>query len=425
MKTILFLICLALLGSCTPKKISKVTNVTDYERFLVSEPIKTTSKYFELWNSKIKPDSMQLTSFGIVAGEYTRFFNETGDITYLKKAEQALKKATDIAAIGKSGYYRSLARNYISQHRFKEALSYAERAYQLKSGLKDSQSLLFDVHMELGHYKIAQNYLDSISNVSDFGFLIRASKWNDHIGDLDTAIRFMEEAKQKAETSKNKNLQLWSYTNLADFYGHAGRIHEAYQHYLKALAIDATNAYAKKGIAWIVFSHEKNPSEALRILDAVTALNQTPDYQLMKADIADYMKNDTQKYIFLDTYIQSVQDEAYGSMYNAHTIKLYLENTEQYELALDLAVEELKHRTTPETYDLLAYSYLKNGDLTSALDLMKTYVEGKTHEPEALYHMAKIYKANRVEGKVESLKEELRDTAFEMGPSFSEALAKL
>ena len=65
---------------------------------------------------------MQLLSFGIVGGEYNRYFQETGDIEYLKKAEKSLKKALEIAAIGKAGYFSALARNYISQHRFKEAL---------------------------------------------------------------------------------------------------------------------------------------------------------------------------------------------------------------------------------------------------------------------------------------------------------------
>ncbi len=37
---------------------------------------------------------MQLTSFGIVGGEYNRYFQQTGDIEYLKKAEQSLKKSS-------------------------------------------------------------------------------------------------------------------------------------------------------------------------------------------------------------------------------------------------------------------------------------------------------------------------------------------
>ena len=384
MKSIIPFICLILFWSCSSNTAVKITDSKDYGQYLTSEPSKVTSKYFELWNSKIKPDSMQLISFGIVASEYTRYFKETGNITYLKRAEKALKRAATIAAVGKSGYYRALSRNYISQHRFKEALVWAEKAEKMGSGLRASHSLLFDVHMELGDYNTAHSYLDLIYNIEDFGYLIRAAKWQDHKGNLNQAVVLMEKAKRKAEASSNPETKLWAYTNLADFYGHAGRLEESYQHYLKALAIDGDNAYAKKGIAWIVFSHEKNPVQALHILEAVTDVNETPDYHILKAEIATYAEEELKASMFLDSFYQSVQNIAYGDMYNTHKIKFYLEVTGQYEKALALAQIEVLNRATPEAYDLLAYAELKNGNATKALDLVLTHVEDHTHEPEAL-----------------------------------------
>ncbi|MDO1498919.1 hypothetical protein Q2T40_00610 [Winogradskyella maritima] len=141
----------------------------------------------------------------------------------------------------------------------------------------------------MGNYDTARAQLDSIKDMTDFGYLIRLAKWNDYKGDLDATIRFMEKAMKKVETAKNESLKLWSYTNLADYYGHAGRIKDSYNHYLKALEIDPGNAYAKKGIAWIVFSHENRPKGAMRILDSVTKNYKSPDYYLLKAEIAGYM----------------------------------------------------------------------------------------------------------------------------------------
>ena len=97
----------------------------------------------------------------------------------------------------------------------------------------ESQKLLFDIHMELGNYPEAQQYLDSLRNMSDFDYLIRSAKWNDHKGDLKATIHFMEKAKENAEASKNSSQMLWSYTHLADYYGHAGRIEDSYDHFLK------------------------------------------------------------------------------------------------------------------------------------------------------------------------------------------------
>lgn len=422
--SIIFLMA-AVLASCSQQPENSITDKRDYDPYLVSQPVQTTSKYFEVWNGKIKADSMQLMSFGIVGGEYNRYFQQTGDIEYLKKAEKALKKATDIAAIGRSGYYRALARNYISQHRFKEALWMADSAYAAGGGKKDTQGLLFDVHMELGNYSTAAVYLDSIKHMSDFGYLIRQAKWSDYKGDLDTTIRMMEMAKEKAESSKNKTLMLWSYTNLADYYGHAGRIEDSYQYYLKSLALDDQNAYAKKGIAWIVFSYEKNPEEALRILDSVTKNYKAPDYYLLKAEIAEFMHDAESNLLNLDNYFKQVQNNDYGDMYNAYNIELYLNQTKQHDKAIALAKKEVDNRPTPESYSLLAYSFLKNGEVDKAKKLVDVHVLHKTYEPAIMYRIAEIYKASGDLEKVKEIKIELVEAAYELGPLMAADIAAL
>jgi len=410
---LIFLMAMVLL-SCQQEKVFK-TDQNDYNHFLASEPMKTTSKYYQLWDSKIKQDSLQILSLGNVAGEYSRYFQGTGDIKYLKMAEQSLKKAVDVAAVGKAGYLRALARNYISQHRFKEALDLALAAREQGSGVNASQSLLFDVHMELGNYQEAHTYLDSIRNMSDFGYLIRLAKWNDHKGDLDTAIRFMEKAYERAQTSKNKDLMLWSSTNLADFYGHAGRIEDSYKLYLNTLEMDPQNAYAKKGIAWIVYSHERDGKEALRIMDSIIKKNQSPDYFLLKAEIAEFIGNEALKLEALDNYHNRVGDKGYGEMYNAHNID-FLIGMEVNGKALKLAQREVENRPTPESYGLLAYSYLKKGEKEKALELVENFIWDKTFEPAILTQAAEIYKENGNLDKVKELKQELTGAIYELGP---------
>ena len=424
MKKIITLIGLVLLTACSKEKEFK-TDVSDYNKYLTDSNFENTSKYYRLWNSKIKSDSLQTLALGNVAKEYGRFFKRSGEITYLKQAERALKKALNEAAIGKSGYLRALARNYIAQHRFKEALELAQRAREMGSGVYASQSLLFDLHMELGNYTTASKYLDSIQNNSDFGYLIRVAKWNDHIGDLQTAIRFMEKAKSKADSSKNPGLRLWAYTNLADFYGHDGRIDDAYQHYLMALELDPNNAYAKKGIAWIVFSHERNAKEALRIIEAVEKTNNSPDLDLLIAEIAEYLDNEVLEINALKTFQAKTQNKAYGEMYNTHKVENYLGNGDMTNKALNIASREVTNRPTPETYDLLAYSHLKSGNQEKALELMEAHVSGKTFEPMAQFHMAQIYKANGYLDKVEALKKELEEATFELGPNMEKAIQDL
>tara|TARA_R110002049_G_scaffold307746_2_gene509313 strand:+ start:1788 stop:3038 length:1251 start_codon:yes stop_codon:yes gene_type:complete len=411
--------------SCNLSGTKQITDSKDYNGYLKVEMPDTTSKYYELWNSKIKPDSMQLVSFGNVAAEYNRYFKNTGKIEYLKKAEQCLARALEIAGIGKAGYYRALARNYISQHKFNEALQMANAAQKIGSGIEESNSLLFDVHMELGNYEEAEEYLHRIEDENNFGYLIRVAKWNDYKGNLDATIVYMEKAKKIAEMAEDKNLKIWSYTNLADYYGHAGRIKDSYAHYIKSLKLEPHNAYAKKGIAWIVFSYERKPKEALRILNSITENYSSPDYYLLKTEIAEYQNNKSEMLKNMDNYVKSVENPAYGNMYNSYNVSFYLDHTDLFDKAIFLAKEEVKNRKTPESYMLLASSLYKNGAVEDALKIVEEHVEGRTFEPHILYNSAAIYKAVGNYKKVKEIKKELSEAIYELGPNMEKKIAAL
>uniref|UniRef100_UPI003561817F tetratricopeptide repeat protein n=1 Tax=Muriicola sp. TaxID=2020856 RepID=UPI003561817F len=285
------------------------------------------------------------------------------------------------------------------------------------SGIKESHSLLFDIHMELGNYQLAERYLDSIRNISDFGYLIRAAKWNDHKGDLDTTIMLMEKAMQKAESANNRTLKIWSYSNIADYYGHAGRIAESYRYYLKTLELDPANAYAKKGITWIVFSHEKNGMEALRILNAIERNYASPDHYLLKYEIAQYSGLEEEAAEYLDQYYNLVQNKAYGSMYTSHQVQFYIDETTNYHKALELAMEEVNNRATPETYSLLAYAYFKKGELQKAMEIVREHVDGKSFEPAVQLRLYEMYEAMGEKERSEELKKAVTEARYELGPS--------
>lgn len=427
MKTLVYTFFLTiLLMSCTNENTSFVTNSQDYNSFLeATETAEKTSKYYELWNAKIKTDSVQMMALANVSGEYNRFFKNTGDIAQLKKAEKALIKALEVANINKASYARALARNYISQHRFKDALQLADLANAENEGKKDTQSLYFDIHMELGNYDIAEKYLEELKNFSDFGYLIRLAKWNDYKGNLDTTILMMEKAMAKAESANNKNLKLWSYTNLADYYGHAGRLKDSYNHYLKALQLDPNNAYAKKGIAWIVYSHEKNGKEALRILDAVTSNYNAPDYFLLKSEIASFIGDSSLYHENMKLFYETSKNIAYGHMYNNYHFDYFLDYDVQLDKALAIAKTEVENRATPESYAMLATAYLKIGQKENANAIIENYVVGKTYEPGILLSVAQVYKATNQFDKVDALKQELIGAVYELGPGSRQEIEQL
>ncbi|NNC69415.1 MAG: tetratricopeptide repeat protein, partial [Flavobacteriaceae bacterium] len=288
-----------------------------------------------------------------------------------------------------------------------------------------TQKMLFDVYLELGDDDLAEAYLNKFKNLSDFDYLIRLAKWSDHQGNLENAITYFEMAKRIAESAKNKNQLQWIYSNLGDVYGHANRISDSYDHYLKALELNPDDAYSLKGIAWIIYSHEKNPKEALRILDRVTEMNASPDYFLLKAEIAEFMNDSLAKEKNLNRYLQLVTNKNYGQMYNKHNILLATDEFDNATNALEKAQQEIKLRATPQSYDLLAWSYYVNGDVKKALTIVEEKVVNKTFEPEVQYHIAEIYKANGLGKDAKKLKRELLESAYELGPLLIEKIKLL
>ncbi|WP_111684528.1 tetratricopeptide repeat protein [Winogradskyella tangerina] len=416
---------LVLLIFCSCKERS-LTDQSDYAVYLNEDA--NTSNLMEdvtFWTNKLEANPEQFPYLAKRANVYTKLFDATGNISYLKKAEQDLTETIALTDNKMPSYQKQLAANYISQHRFKEALQLLKMAEANGENLSGTKKMLFDVHLELGNFMIANTYLNQIKNNKDFDYLIRLAKWEDHNGNLEGAILNMESALAIAERSNLKGIKQWSYTNLADFYGHAGQIEKSYNYYLKALALDPNDAYAKKGIAWILYSHEKNTEEALKILDHISSYYQSPDHALLKAEIAEFSNDLNLKNKSLINFKSELRNKAYGAMYNKHKVLIYTDEFLLPEQALEIAKLEVEQRPTPQSYDLLAWSYFKLGDVEKANAIIEEHVDGKTSEPDVLYHIAEVYKSMGKNEKVKELKNELVASLYELGPTMAPKINQL
>jgi tetratricopeptide (TPR) repeat protein len=428
MKTLSTLLLASLMMLSCNQKSNTITSQKDYNKYLEIKDNKSrdfVQSEIDFWENKFDDAPNQILYLSLLASNYSKLFENTGNVKYLYKAEELLLKSNETYKYSVVGTIRSLARNYISQHRFKEALVLANKALAIGEGMKETQKLLFDVNMELGNYTQAEQNLTAIKDSYDFDYLIRISKWNDHLGDLKTAISLMEKAKDIAVASNNKYLQIWTYSNLGDLNGHAGNIKKSYDYYLKTLELEPNNSYALKGIAWIAFSHERNTVEAKRIIDNISKSHHTPDFYLLKAQIAEYENNAVAKNENMTAYFQMLESINYGAMYNKYNVLIYADDKNTASKALEIAKIEIAHRPTPDSYDLLAWSYYNLGDTKKALEIAEKYVVGKSFEPKLNYHLATIYKANNEEAKIVPIKEELLNSIYELGPNFEQKINNL
>jgi len=130
---------------------------------------------------------------------------------------------------------------------------------------------------------------------------------------------------------------------LGDYYGHAGEIEKSYQNYLKALKLDPNYNYALKGIAWIVFSHEKNTEEAHRIISSIQARYETPDLYLFKAELEEFLGNNNSQANYLKKYFEMLSTSPeYGDMYNAYNINIWAESNEQFYIILLQSIKQME-----------------------------------------------------------------------------------
>lgn len=428
LKKIMLLVFVSYLIIGCEKKSNQVTEQNDYNKYLDNNDTKSlefAKGEIDFWQKKFDAAPNQITFLSQIATNYSKLFEITGNIDYLIKTEELLLKSNETFKYSSVGTIRSLGRNYISQHRFKEALILANKALAIGEGIKETRKLLFDVNMELGNYAEAEKNLNDIKDFRDFDYLIRISKWSDHKGDLKTAISFMEKAKVIVEDNDNKDLKIWTYSNLGDLNGHNGNIKASYDYYLNTLAIEPNHSYALKGIAWIAFSYEKNTEEAKRIIDKISKKHDTPDFYLLKSKIADFENNPAEKSKNLEKYFKMLNNTKYGAMYNKYNNLIYADDKSTASKALEIAKIEVNHRPTPDSYDLLAWSYYNLGDAKKAFEIEQKYVVGKSFEPLLNYHLAVIYKANKMFAESKTIKESLKESSFELGPIYTGKIEQL
>lgn len=407
---------------------SKITAETDYLNYIqvdTKSKVHKAQQEYSFWSAKCEAVPHQYPYLIKMSAAKNVLFSHTGDVAHLTESTKLLEQANKMTNSTNAALLRNLARNYISEHRFDESRRALNKALKIGMGLSETEKMLFDVNMELGNYAEAEFYLNEIEDKYSFDYLIRRSKWEDHRGDLSEAIFKMELALAGAIAKNNSELIQWSVTNLADYYGHDGNIAKSYAYYLKALELDPSDAYAKKGIAWILFSHERDTDGANRILNTIKQYHYSPDYLLLQAEMAAYDDNVELEKDLMLAYSDMVCEEAYGKMYNKYNVMLYAEDSESKDEALAIAQQEVAMRPTAQSYSLLAWAQYQLGNRAIAMDIVEEHILDQTFEPEPLFIAAKILKQQSALTAQEGLKEELVGSIYELGPIAEQEILEL
>lgn len=418
MRNILFLFLAFVSLSCSWEK-ERITDAEDYERFLYPATLVSDHDIPEemrFWENRLQTMPGDEGSVVKLASLHSEKFRITGRFEDIQASDSLFHSVlSDVDPAAQT--LQALAINAIAQHQFQQARTYAERALAIGDKKAASLLILSDIYLELGDVFRASKTLSDFKNKNSFAFLIRHAKLKDHKGELDSAIVFMEQAYMRVKN--DKKLAPWALSNLADMYGHAGRIEDSYQTYLKVLKADPHNTYCLKGIAWILFSHEHNTSEAKKIIDTLAERQWMPETHLILAEIAEFEGDLEGKNNHLSRFVSKVSRPGYKTMYNKYLSLIYAEELGHPEVALEIAEEEIVNRPTAQSYDLKAWSLYNQKSYQGALSVAESHVEGETYEPEALYHLGMILLANKQNDRAAKYLQEALESEFELGPSIS------
>lgn len=425
-RIIISLSILCIFSAC---KNNKIAHPSDYNFFLsddkrIEKSLQKVNDEIDFWQQKLWADTGSYVNMLELAANHIKRFKVSGQVNDLHVADSFYSRCFSKIKNTQPEIYFSIAQNAITQHRFKDSWKYLKLADSIGVNPYVIKLLNFDAAMEIGLYQEAAYNLDQVKNENEFDYLIRKAKSEDHNGHLDKAILIMEKALVLAESSKKNSMILWAKSNLADMYGHAGRVEEAYKNYLDVLQIDSSYLYALKGIAWVAFSHDKNSKEATRILQYILSQTSMPDLYLTLAEIAEWDGDTGLKKDYISKFLSIVEDPAYGNMYNKYLINIYAEDLLDFNKAMAIAEKEVASRPTAETYDWLAWVYYKKGDFDKARELVKEFILEKTFEPHALLHAAFILQDSEEKEIAVKLFKECEGSSYELGPVISKEIKK-
>lgn len=400
----------------------RLVKTNDIEPFLGEtkqsvQKIKASAENYLFWKNRLATDSGSYVNMMQLGYACMQQFSLLGKVEYLWRADSLFNRSNQITGGKEDGILLTLAQTAITSHRFSLAWQYVEAAEKISHDPLKYTLVRFDAAMESGFLKEADKCLQQIQEKDDFDYLIRKAKLTDHLGDLPTAIMFMEKALTKARLYKNNGQTEWALTNLSDLYGHHGEIKKAYDGYRQVLQMDPASHYALRGLGWLAFSHDKNTETAGRIFSFLNSITDMPDHLLILGEIAEYEGNKDKALTYYNMFSQKASGPAFGNMYIKYLISIYTNKLNHPEKALALAAGEIKNRYTSETINWLAWANFKNGNTQQAKYFLKQPLNQQNHEPDALWQTAKMLQAMGEKDRALTLLNELEENSFELGPN--------
>ena len=353
--------------------------------------------------ARVKRAPEDYAGYAGLGAAYLQKGRETADAADYELAKNALEKSLDQLSNDPAAAFAmtQMAVVCMVEHRFDDALTWAQRALELGSGDPSPWAIAGDALADMGDYKGASEaYLRLKSAYGSEDEKLAFSYQRDSrmsflrfvAGDTQGAIQLMRSAVYTAMTTHMPAENIaWCQYQLGEELFLAGETGLAEKAYLASL--DAYPKYyrALAGLAKVRTSQGRYVDGIGLYKEAIAAVPY-PEYAAALGDIYQKLgqseeakkQHELVEFIgYLSQLNQQIHNRDLALFYADHEIKL--------QESLALAQKELEVRRDIYSWDVLAWSLFKNDKPQEASEAISHALEQGTKDPQLFFHAGMIY----------------------------------
>ncbi len=328
---------------------------------------------------------------------------ETGDIAYYDLSQQTLEKALALMPqdFRAAEPLVHMALVCMGEHRFSDALSYAQKAIGTGSGNLAAFAIEGDAHTDMGNYEeAAKAYSTAQSLGRATSSPLALAYTNDSRmaylsflhGNSAEAIRLMKSAIAAAIQANipRENLA-WLYFELGERYFQTGDLVNADLSYQSGIAADTNHYRSVAGLAKVRAAQGKL-EESIQLYQRSIAIIPFPAYVAELGDVykkAGRVEEAQQEYDLVE-YIGHL-GKLNQVLANRELALFYADQRIKLPEALDLARNEFEVRHDIYTWDTLAWVLYRNGKGQEAAEAIRKALALRTNDSMLLFHAGMIY----------------------------------
>jgi tetratricopeptide (TPR) repeat protein len=396
-------------------------------------PTSQTDRQIQSLQDHVKEKPGDYAGYDSLGSAFFQKARETGDITYYDLAEQTIRKALDLAPQD----FRSadplvhMALVYMGEHRFSEALAYAQKAIGTGSGNLAAFAIEGDAYTDIGEYTDAATAYGTLQTLGrTIASPLTVAYMSDSRmaylcylrGDFTEGIQLMQSAIAAAlQTNVPRENLAWLYFELGERYFQSGDLGNAELSYQAGITADPEHYRSLAGLAK-VRAAQGNFEESIRLYRSSIAIIPFPVYVAELGDVYQKlgrMKEAQQQYELVE-YIGHLS-KLNQVLANRELALFYADQGIKLPVALDLARKEFEVRHDIYTWDAMAWALYKNGRFQEAGDATNRALALHTNDSLLLFHAGMIYRSLGRDADAE----ELLSRALKTNPHFHVAYAGL